>query len=346
MDPAYLLAKSFAEKGALFEKRFYEELIESPHLAELVNALRATKYSNELSKISPPYSSLKIEQALRRSLIETHFKFHRLMRKHRVLNVLYDRYMVRNLKSIYRGIAAGKTYEELMKLIDLRAEELMGIRDIVIKAMTAGSLKESVDVLQQTAFGEALREAYQLFEKTSDPTVFELRLEKAMMKKLFEAIKKSGLMDRKHYYEIFYPMIDSFIITGILRMKLWGLSSSECRKLMEGVKSRLPKPLIELLYESNKVGDILKGLELNKKFLPKFTSHPELTPLIKELEDGFYRIMITNAKRVFMKTRSSKVLVVASLILKENEVSNLVAIATGIESRMPAERIIDKLFIP
>lgn len=347
MDPAYLLAKSFGEKGALFGRRIYEELAESSSLTDLVNALRATKYSSELSRVTPPYDALKIEHALRRSLIETHFKFHRLMRKNKVLNALYQRYIARNLKTIYRGLAAGKTHDELMKIIDLRAEELMGTRDIVVRAMTARTLKEAVDELGKTVFGKALLEAYSLFEKTGDPSVFELRLDKAIIEMILQAIKKSELMDRKLYREIFYPMIDSFVVTGILRLKMWGLSSADCRNFMKGIKSRLPGIVMDLLYESDKIEDVLKGLELAKKgILPKFSHQTDPVILVMELEEGFYRMMITNARRVFTRTQSSKVLTVASIVLKENEVSNLVAIAAGIEGRVPAKRILDKLFIP
>jgi V/A-type H+-transporting ATPase subunit C len=347
MDPAYLLAKSFGEKGSLFGRRIYEELAESPSLTDLVNALRATKYSSELAKISPPYSGLKIEHALRRSLIETHFKYHRLMRKNEVLNALYYRYIARNLKIIFRGLATGKTHEELMKLIDMRAEELMGIREIVVTAMSASSLKEAVDALHQAVFGNALLEAYQLFEKTQDPAVFEFRLDKAVVELILRAIKKSEMMDRKLHRELLYPMIDSIVVTGILRLKIWGVSPPDCRRLMDGIKSRLPPVVMNLLYESNKIEDILKGLELVKSgILPKFSPQPDFLALVRELEEGFYKMTVTNAKKIFLKTRSSKVLTVASILLRENEVSNLIAIAAGIESRVPTKRILDKIFIP
>lgn len=347
MDPAYLLAKSFGEKGALFGRRIYEELAESSSLTELVNALRATKYSNELSKITPPINALKIEQALRRALIETHFKYYRLMRNNKVLNALYQRYIIRNLKTIYRGLATGKTHDELMKIVDLRAEELMEARDTVVKAMTARTLREAVDELGKTVFGKVLKEAYSLFERTGDPSVFELKLDKAMIEMILNAIKKSELMDRKLYREIFYPMIDSFVITGILRLKMWGLPSTECRAIMKGIKCRLPGIVMELLYESSRVEDILKGLELAKKgILPRFSHQSDPIVLVKDLEEGFYRMMIISAKKVFTKTQSSKVLTVASIILRENEVSNLIAIAAGIESRVTTKRILDKLVIP
>lgn len=347
MDPSYLLAKSFGEKGALFGRRLYEELAESSSLAELVNALRATKYSSEISRITPPYSALKIEQALRRSLIETHFKYHRLMSNNKVLNTLYQRYIVRNLKTIYRGLAAGKTHDELIKIIDLRAEELMQTRDIVVKAMTARTLKEAVDELSQTVFGKALLEAYSLFEKTGDPSVFEFRLDKTMMEMILDAIKKSGLMERKLYRDILYPLIDSFVVTGILRLKIWGLPSTECRDIMRGIKTRLPSIVMELLYESSRIEDILKALELAKRgVLPNFTHQSDLVVLVKELEEGFYRMMILNAKKVFTKTQSSKVLTVASIILKENEVLNLIAIAAGIEGGVTTRKILDRLVIP
>ncbi|MEM1518349.1 MAG: V-type ATPase subunit [Nitrososphaerota archaeon] len=347
MDPAYLLAKSFGEKGALFGGRIYEELAESSSLTELVNALRATKYSNELSRITPPITALKIEQALRRTLIETHFKYHRLMRNNKVLNTLYQRHMIRNLKTIYRGLATGKTHDELMKIIDLRAEELMGTRDTIVRAMTAKTLKEAVDELGETVFGKALLEAYSLFEQTGDPSVFELKLDKVMMEMILHAIKKSELMDRKLYREIFNPMIDSFIVTGILRLKIWGLPSNECRAIMKGIKGRLPGIVMELLYESNRIEDVLKGLELaSKGILPRFSHQSDPVVLVKELEEGFYRMMISSARKVFTKTQSSKVLTVASIILKENEVSNLIAIAAGIEGGVTTKKILNKLVIP
>ena len=60
---------------------------------------------------------------------------------------------------ILKGKALGKSYEELLPKINLRAEELVGRRDLVVKALVAQDLDEAVSVLSGSEFFEQASKA-------------------------------------------------------------------------------------------------------------------------------------------------------------------------------------------
>jgi len=345
VDPAYPFAKSFAERGALLKRRFIEELVDSRDLNDFINALRATPYSDKISAISPPISSTKIEHALRRSLIELHHRYLSMLSNPRPLDVLFTRYIARNLKTVFRAIAAGKSYEEISRLVDLRAEELVGMRDILIKAYSSSSLGEAVDALAYTPFGDAVRRALQLYEKTSDPAVFDVELDRVVSQWIVGGIKRCVRRERRQIAELTYPMIEQFVITTALRAKIWELTTMEIRGLIGSVETRIPPSVIDAVVESRSIGQAITALSLMKGLGIPIPTGGEDASIIRSIEDGFRRKLVERARKTFISGGTVMSSVISSLILKENEVMNLVAIAVGIEEKVPSQRIIDNLLL-
>jgi V/A-type H+-transporting ATPase subunit C len=144
---------SHGMKGRMLSKNELQTLAESRDIEELVTRMKNTVYVDALSKLTKPFSAEKIEGALRENLVNSHVKMVSIAGGSGVLNAYFIKYITWNLKLILKGKALGKTYEELLPKINLRAEELVGRRDIVVKALVAKSLEEAVAALAGSEFG-------------------------------------------------------------------------------------------------------------------------------------------------------------------------------------------------
>src|SRR3712207_6950050 len=69
---------------------------------------------------------------IRRPPRSTLFPYTTLFRSSAVLNAYFVKYITLNLKVILKGKAMNKTYEELLPKVNMRAEELVGRRDLAV----------------------------------------------------------------------------------------------------------------------------------------------------------------------------------------------------------------------
>ena len=130
---------SHGMKGRMLTKNELQTLAEARDIEELVTRMKNTVYLDALSKLTKPYTAEKIEGALRENLVNNHVKMVSIAGGSGVLNAYFVKYITWNLKLILKGKALGKSYDELVPKINLRAEELVGRRDTVVKALVAKS---------------------------------------------------------------------------------------------------------------------------------------------------------------------------------------------------------------
>ena len=74
--------------------------------------------------------------------------------------------MTWNLKLILKGKVLGKSQEEIEPHINLHAEELIKQRDVILKALVAKDLEETVASLSGTVFGEEIAKAVAAYNDT------------------------------------------------------------------------------------------------------------------------------------------------------------------------------------
>ncbi|MCS7143338.1 MAG: V-type ATPase subunit [Aigarchaeota archaeon] len=340
---SYTIAKGFGEKGKLLKRQFLEELADLKDLAEFVNALRNTTYSEYLATIAPPFDPVRLGNVIRRALIELHYRLRLLIQPPSLLDAMYLRYVGRNLKTVLRGLAIKMGYQQLSEIIDLRAEELVGMRDVVIKALSSESLSEAIESLSRTMFGKAVTSAYQLYERIKDPVVFDVEIDRYVMNEMGRGLKEVKGGERKLLTHLLQPMVDGFIITGILRAKLWGLQISEINRLVGEIETTLPRTLIKSLIDANTYDDTVSMLSNVRRLRDSVSVSGSPESVIKSLESTFRNLMIERAERSYLRLGAPQTVAVATVILKEREVNNLSVIATGLSERLPPNVIIEKL---
>ncbi|HEY6667632.1 MAG TPA: V-type ATPase subunit [Candidatus Nitrosopolaris sp.] len=327
-------------RGRMLTKGELQTLAESRDMEELVTRIKNTVYLDAFAKLSRPYNAEKIEGALREYLVNTHAKMVNVTGGAGILNAYFVKYITWNLKIVLKGKALGKSYEELLPKINLRAEELVGRRDIVIKALVAKNLEEAVAATAGTEFGEDAAKAATVYKDKGDMRIFDTYLDHVFYHDLGRAItSESQSPDAK---KIASTDVDSYNVLSILRGKFWGLSPVAINELIISTTSKVPRDTLQKMINIEKISEAVGELAntVYKDIIPQAGAND--IDLIMQLEAGFESLSL---KRVVSSFRSmfSVGIMLAALKLVMLEVRNLSAIASGIEQKVPPETIVSRL---
>lgn len=338
---SYIFAKIYAWRGMLLPKSFMQELASSRSLSEFIDVLKATPYSQEVQAISPPYNSLKIEHALRRRLMKIHYRLMTVERKNPVLRALFTLHITRDFKIILRGVQAGLKGEELSGLIDPYAEELIGMRDILARLLSVESLEEASHIVRSYIAQETTPPA---FGPVTDLAALEVQIDMWSLKGLRTAFKKIRRARRAGLEELLMPVFLKFILTSVLREKLWGFRVEEIEDMAGEVQDAPLRPVISVISGAERLEEIMKALSvLPKDMLPPLRDIKDLAGLIGSLERGYREMLVSRALKCFLRPFDDLSLPVAILFILEEEVSQLAALAVGIEQGVEADKLAERL---
>lgn len=327
-------------RGKMLSKTELQTLAESRDVEELVTRMKNTIYLDALAKLTKPFTAEKVEGALREHLVNTHAKMVTLASGAGVLNAYFVRYVTWNLKIVLKGKALGRTYEELLPKVNLRAEELVGRRDLVVKALVAKDFDEAVASLQGSEFGEDARKAATAFKEKGDVRVFDTYLDHAFYKSLDKSMfSESKLQDVQKLVTV---DIDTYNVLAVLRAKYWGLSAAETNDLIVTTTTKITRDTLQKMINVEKIQEAIGELSNTayRDLVPKSAAND--IDAIMQLEAGFERASI---RRIMASFRTVFTLgnLLASLKLMSFEIRNLAAIAAGVEQKIPVDKIMASL---
>lgn len=348
MSRVYLGTKASAMRGYLLDSGTVEKLSESGSLDELINRLRTTAYSDVLSSLAPPITARRLELALRARLAELHYSLMSTASKYALLELYYMRHIAWDLKSALKSKALGKSYEESMEYLDMKAEELVGRRDLIVRVLSAKDITEAVSLLSGTEFYRDIERALSSFSTRGEVRFFDLYIDHAVLariakeyavhKKLYS---KSSGVDVAGAGEMVANDIDSYNVLSVLRSKLWGLTEQESRDLVVTPTSRVSSTVLNKMVASESTVEAAKQME---SLYPVATQSAQSDEqLIDMIEDAFTNEMKEIAERAFVWQGLGLASALAFVKLLEFEVSNLAAVAIGVEAGMDPKLILSKL---
>ncbi|MCX8202802.1 MAG: V-type ATPase subunit [Nitrososphaeria archaeon] len=236
MDSRFVYVLAFATRGKLLERRALEDLADSRTLEDLVTALRATHYSEAVSELPLPVTARRVELALRRYLYRYHHSLVKYTSWNPALVALFERYVVRELKAAVRGIASGKTVDEVTREVDLTPAELLGVRDVIARAVASRSATELRQALRGTKYEAPVGSALDYFERTGDPAAIDVEFDKSIAGSLSSSIRALRWPDRRWVRWMLERYINSFVVEAVLRAKAWRLEPGEVRRAIEGLE--------------------------------------------------------------------------------------------------------------
>jgi V/A-type H+-transporting ATPase subunit C len=311
-------------------------LAESRDIEELVTRMKNTVYLDALAKLTRPFTAEKVEGALREYLVNQHAKMVNIANGSAILNAYFVRHITWNLKIILKGKAMGRTYEELLPKINLRAEELVGRRDLVVKALVAKDFDEAVNSLAGSEFGEDAKKAAQSYKEKGDVRVFDTYLDHAFYKSLDRAVVfESKLQDAQKLVGI---DIDAYNVLAVLRGKYWGLSPVDVADLIVTTTTKVSKDMLQKMINTEKIQEAIGELAATtyKDLIPRSAAND--IDAIMQLEAGFEKEALKRIMNSF-RTVFTIANLLASLKLMGYEIRNLAAIAAGVEQKIPADKI-------
>jgi V/A-type H+/Na+-transporting ATPase subunit C len=330
-------------RGRMLSKNELHTLAESRDIDELVTRMKNTVYLDALAKLPKPYTAEKAESALREYLVNVHAKLVNISGGSGILYAYFTKYITWNLKLILKGKALGKSYEELLPKINLRAEELVGRRDLVVKALVAQDFDEAVSVLSGSEFFEQASKAAAAYKEKKDLRLFDIYLDHVFYKTLDKAMKSETQdPDIKRVVSV---DIDSYNVLAVLRGKYWGLSSTDINELIVTTTPKVTRETLQKLMNAEKISEAASELgdTVYREIIPQNVSDD--IDIIMQLEAGFEGIGL---KRVFSAFRSvfSVAIMLAALKLIMIEIRNLSAIISGVEQKVPHDLIVSRLVTP
>ena len=332
--------KSYSKRGKLISKRDIQTLAESRDLDELITRMKNTIYVDTISKISKPYTAEKIETALRSHLADVHYSIAKTGGGSKVLDAYYIKFIIWNLKLILKGKVLGKSEEEIEPHLNLHAEELIKQRDIILKALTAKDLEETVSSLNTTIFGDDIAKAVTLYNEKKNIQIFDTYFDKIFIQKLSAALRISGEKDLARPVGM---SIDFYNLMSILRGKFWGLDEQQIQDLVVSHTSSVPRDLLVKLMAAESVKDALDEISSTtyKDLVPQTENEIDA---ISEFERAFEIAIYQKAKNTFTRMFSTSTSV-GITILTSFEVRNLSSIAFAVEQNISPQITMSKLIL-
>jgi vacuolar-type H+-ATPase subunit C/Vma6 len=117
----YSGTKAFAIRGSILTYEQLDELADSDGLDTFVSKLKGTPYGDSLSDLQKPYDAVKIELAMRRRLVKVARSMITATSNSKVLQAYYSKFLADNLKTILKGMALEKSYEETSRFVDRKS---------------------------------------------------------------------------------------------------------------------------------------------------------------------------------------------------------------------------------
>jgi V/A-type H+-transporting ATPase subunit C len=330
-------------RGRMLTKSELQVLAEARDMDELVTRIKNTVYLDAFAKLTKPYTAEKIEGALKEYLVNAHAKMVNITGGAGILNAYFIKYITWDLKIVLKGKALGKSYEELLPKINLRAEELVGRRDIVVKALVAKNLEEAIAAISGSEFGEDAAKAATVYKEKGDLRIFDTYLDHVLYRDLGRSMTaESQSPDVK---KVASTDIDSYNVLAVLRGKFWGLDSSEINDLIVSTTPKVTRDTLQKMINVEKIPEAISELSntVYNGVIPQTASND--IDAIMQVESNFEAVGL---KRIIGSFRSmfSVGIMLGALKLMMIEVRNLSAIASGIEQRVPTETIVSRLIRP
>lgn len=334
----YVSVKSYGQKGKLLTRQDLQTLAEARDLEELLTRIKNTVYADVVSNLVKPYTSEAIEQALRSHLADVHYSMAKTSGGSEILDAYYTRFLIWNLKLILKGKVLGKTQEEIEPHLNLHAEELIKQRDIIVKALVAKDLEETVSSLSSIKGGDEIAKAVALYNEKKNIQIFDIYFDKILYKRLGRAIKSTSNRDVQRLVGM---DVDFYNLLSVIRGKFWGLEEAQIQDLIVAHTPSISRDLLTRMITANSIKDAWSELAQTRyrSLVPQ--SESELDA-ISEFEQAFEMSIFRAANSSFTKMFNFAT-VIGITKLVSYEVRNIAAIAYAVEQGIPVDTTMSKI---
>lgn len=330
--------KSYSIKGKLMIKKDLQTLSESRDLDELVTRIKNTTYNDSISKVQKPYTTQKIELALRDRQADLHHTMMQASGGSNVMFAYYLKFILKNLKIILKGKILGRSQSEIESMISLHPEELIKERDIVLKALVAKDFEEAASVLKGIGIGEEIEQMYSLYNERKQIQILDMYFDKFFYENLGRTMKSSGDFS---LHSVCGIEIDYYNIMSILRGKFWNLDENQLQHLIVSNASSESREMFTKMISADSLKSALNELlSTHYKGLVPQDENEAISKFESSFERKIYNTMNAQFVRIFGFST-----IVAIVRLLDFEVRNLSAITYAVEQKIPSDTVMSKIII-
>ena len=336
----YASVKSYSQRGKLLKRADLQTLAESRDLEELMTRIKNTTYADAVADVQKPYTSQGIESALRGYLAGVHYSIAKTAGDSDILDAYYMRFIISNLKQILKGKVLGKSQEEIETHVNLRAEELVRQRDVIVKALVAKDLEEAVAGLSSVHFGEEISKAAALYNEKKNIQIFDTYFDKILYQQLGRSLRNARERD---VIKLVGMDVDFYNLQSVIRGKFWGLDDSQIEDLIVTQTPSVPRELLGRMMSAASVRDAFAELS-NTRYRSLVSQSENELDAVAEFERAFEMELYRSSARAFTKMFSFAT-IIGITKLTSFEVRNMAAIAYAVEQKIPTETTMSKLIL-
>ncbi|MFB6162212.1 MAG: V-type ATP synthase subunit C [Halococcoides sp.] len=332
-NPEYVVARVRSRRSTLYDESDYRKLVRMG-TGEIARFMEDSEYEEEMNTLGARFAGVDlIEYALERNLAK-HFDDILRWSEGRI----YDdvaRYLRKfdawNVKTVIRGIYSDSDSESIEADL-IRAGEIDDER--LATVANADSIERVVEVLDETIFGDALRDAYDDYERTDLLVPLENAVDRAFYEALIEDLPSKGAADRptELYIEFLKTEIDFRNLRNALRVAHDASTIDPAAYAIEGGRLFTTEDLARLGEDRDALVEYVRESRYGGR-LSGALDHLESGERI-QFENALDAALLEQADRLSNRYPVSVCPVIAYILAKEREVENIRAIARGREAGM------------
>lgn len=345
-DYGYTNARIRAMKSYLFDRPFYEKLLDMDDVSSVISALEATVYKKDIDEAMLKYSDVRgMDEAFRRNVVSTFAKVINLVEGEakELVKVLLSRWDVHNIKTILRGKNIGASEEDILEsLIPGGQFPEALLRELVKMA----DVKACINLLAvwESPFARPLTANFSKFAKSHRLIDLEIVLDRFYFEYALEKLKKQDL-HTSLVREITRREIDFTNIMTLLRAIKEDLNRDLILELYIKGGKEIDDKRFTALSQEKTVEDVVFKLEGTpyKAVLDEGLKRYLEIGAVSVLERNLEQMMIRKGVSLFRADPLSIATIIGYLTAKYNEVVNLRIIVRGKSVGMPEDRLREAL---
>ncbi len=343
---ASVLAKIGAERSKLISEAKLKALAESKTLIDFASQLRDTSYQEQLSKLSPPLTSRKLEKAFNENLIDSYIKTIKYSpkeaRKYLTLNLL--RLEIENIKALMKATSAKLSPEQKAAKVYFAVEDYFKRRVVMEEAVKASAPTQMIHAFKGTEYFLPLSMGLKNFEENNSTAAIDVFMDKSFFEKLYVAY--SSLPQKEQPYANLYASIenDGFTLVTLLRGKALNYETNYLRLVIPQNYLHIDKSTMDALVSAIDYEAALK-IVLNSYYAKFFVKAQTPVETMATAEKAFKRAVFQHAKSSAISETFNIGAPLAFMKQKEAEVHNLATISVGVDSGMKPDDIRNLLLL-
>ncbi|QSG10941.1 Archaeal/vacuolar-type H+-ATPase subunit C [Halapricum desulfuricans] len=335
----YVTARVSARRASLFDEDDYRKLVRMG-TGEIARFMEETEYGREMNALGARYSGVDlIEYALNRNLAK---HFNDLLRW--ADGEAYDyiaRYLRKfdawNVKTALRGIYSEAGADAIQSDF-IRAGEFD--EALLERLSMADSIENAIEVLDQTIFADALREAYDDYETTNLLVPLENAVDRVFYEDIDEGLPSRVQADRatELYIEFITAEIDFSNIRNALRLARSGADMDPAAYFIDGGRLFSAEELRQLIGNRDQLVEHIRESIYGDTLADALTELEDRDDIVR-FENALDAALLAYADRLANRYPPSVCSVLSYILAKEREVDNIQAVARGREADLSPEEI-------